>query len=222
MVRAGRAVHEVPLAQRSLFSFDDQQRLAGEHEEILLIVLAVVHGHRLAGRENSQVDPELREVRLALEPLEFAVVAAALEVDPRRIESVEDEPAFALGDESVLGGLERRLRDHQAADLRSSASSLKTTFSSVGENSRISAMPRLRNQLQRSSTSTSGAEAPEVTPTVSMPSSQRSSSSRLLSIKCAGNPADRATSTRRCEFELLAEPSTSSSCTCGRSSLTAR
>src|SRR4051812_11683352 len=102
MIRSGRAVHEVPLPQRTLFSFDDQQRLAGQHEEILLIVLAVVHRHWLGGPENSQVDPELREVGLAVEPLEFAGVAAALAVDPRRLASVEDEPALALRDEPVL------------------------------------------------------------------------------------------------------------------------
>jgi hypothetical protein len=112
MVRAWWAVHEVPLAQRSLFSFDDQQRLAGQHEEILLIVLAVVHRHRLAGRENSQVDPELGEVGLAVEPLEFAGVAAALAVDPRRLASVQDEPALAFRDEPVLGGLQRGIRNH--------------------------------------------------------------------------------------------------------------
>ena len=105
-------MHEVPGFQRPLLALDDQQRLAGEHEEILLIVLAVVHRHRLVGRENSQVDPELREVGLAVEPLEFAGVAAALAVDPRRLASVQDEPALPLRDESVLGGLQRRIRNH--------------------------------------------------------------------------------------------------------------
>ena len=46
-------------------------------------------------------------------------------------------------------------------------------------------------------------------PTVSAPSSQRSSISLSSSIRCAGTPAARATSTRRFEFDELREPITS-------------
>jgi hypothetical protein len=38
----GRAVHEVPLPERSLLAFDDQEPLAREHEEVLLLRLPVV------------------------------------------------------------------------------------------------------------------------------------------------------------------------------------
>jgi hypothetical protein len=67
VVRAGWAVHEIPLPQRPLLPLDDQERLAGEHEEVLLVDLPVVHPHQLAGAEHEQVDPNLGEVHLALE-----------------------------------------------------------------------------------------------------------------------------------------------------------
>ena len=72
-------MHEVPPAERALLALDDRKRLAGEHEEVLLVVLAVVHRHRLARAENGQVDPELLEVGCALEAraLELAEDAAA-------------------------------------------------------------------------------------------------------------------------------------------------
>jgi hypothetical protein len=60
-------MHEVPPAQRALLALDDQQRLPGEHEEVLLIGLPVVHRHRLTRSEGDEVDPQLRELRLTLE-----------------------------------------------------------------------------------------------------------------------------------------------------------
>ena len=60
-----------------------------------------------------------------------------------------------------------------------------------------------------SSTSTSGAEAPAVTPSVAMPSnsSQGISAARCTS-SALGQPARSATSTRRSELELLGAPTT--------------
>jgi hypothetical protein len=55
-------VHKVPLSQRTPLALDDEQRLAGEHEEVVLIGLPVIHRHRLAWREDVEADPELREV----------------------------------------------------------------------------------------------------------------------------------------------------------------
>jgi hypothetical protein len=69
----------------------------------------VVHRHRLARPENTEVDAELFEIGLALEPLELGEHASTLAVDPRRVAGVQDEPAFPLGEEPVLGLLERRL-----------------------------------------------------------------------------------------------------------------
>ena len=73
-------MHEVPPAERTLLALDDGECLASEHEEVLLVVLPVVHRHRLAGLENSQVDADLLEIRCALEAraLELAEHAAAL------------------------------------------------------------------------------------------------------------------------------------------------
>lgn len=56
VLRAGRAVDEVPLPQRPFLTLDDEQCLAGEHDEVLLILLPVVHGHRLAWPEYVQPD----------------------------------------------------------------------------------------------------------------------------------------------------------------------
>src|SRR6186997_1484331 len=115
VVDALRAMEEVPLAKRALLALDDGQRLAGEHEEILLVVLVVVHRHRLAGAEDGDVDPELLEIRRALEAcaLELAEKASALAVPPLGSARVEDEPALSFRDESVLGRNELRLGNHQ-------------------------------------------------------------------------------------------------------------
>ena len=48
-------------------ALDEQQALAGEHEEVLLRPLAVVVADRLARLEHVQVQPELLEAALALE-----------------------------------------------------------------------------------------------------------------------------------------------------------
>jgi hypothetical protein len=58
------------------------------------------------------------------------------------------------------------------------------------------------------STSHSGAEAPDVTPTVSRPSSHAASISVSSSIRWAGVPIAAATSTSRLEFDELSEPIT--------------
>ncbi len=114
VVRTGGAVDEIPLPQRPFLAFDDQERLACEHEEILLIGLPVVHGHRLAGPETGQVDPKLREVRLiTLEALELRADTATFAVPPRRLARIEDEPALSCGDEPVLGRLEWRFGNHR-------------------------------------------------------------------------------------------------------------
>ncbi len=51
---------------RSL-ALDDEHGLAREHEEVLLILLPVIAGHRLARLEHAEVDAELSKARLALE-----------------------------------------------------------------------------------------------------------------------------------------------------------
>ena len=107
-------MQEVPPAKRALLTLDDGQCLAGEHEEVLLVVLPVVHRHRLAGCENGEVDPELHEIGRALEAcaLELAEHAAPLAFPPLRLARVDDEPALPFRDEPVGGRHELRLGDH--------------------------------------------------------------------------------------------------------------
>ena len=100
---------EVPRLERPLLALDQQQALALEDEEVLLLVLAVVHARRLAGLKDADVDPELRELRLrALEARERAEVA----VEPARLLRVQHEPAFASRDEAAVTALEGSLGNH--------------------------------------------------------------------------------------------------------------
>ncbi len=104
MFRLGGAVHEVPLSEGALFALDDQQRLPGEHEEVLLVCLPVVHRHWLARRKGDEVDANLRKLGL---PLEGAECTSASSGTPTRVAGVEDEPAVTLRDEARVGLLQR-------------------------------------------------------------------------------------------------------------------
>src|ERR671923_2592504 len=100
MVRFGRAVDEVPLLQRPLLALDDEERLAGEYEEVLLIGFPVVHRVRLARLEHDEIDAELGEERLRLlvgPAGEKQGLAAAVAVDPARVARVQDEPSGTGG-----------------------------------------------------------------------------------------------------------------------------
>src|SRR6478672_10342961 len=61
MLSARRAVHEVPRPEGPLLTLDEQQALAGKHEEILLIRLAVVHRRRLTGLDHAEPEAEVRK-----------------------------------------------------------------------------------------------------------------------------------------------------------------
>ena len=80
----GGAVDEVPGPQAPFLTLDEEQALAREHEEVLLDVLAVVHAVRLAGSEDVDVDPELREPGRLL-ALEAHVPARLLALPPERL-----------------------------------------------------------------------------------------------------------------------------------------
>ena len=110
VLRPGRAVHEVPASERALLALDDQQRLAGEHEEVLLVGLPVVHRHRLARPEHEEVDADLPEVRLALER---QALPPSLAVTPACLAGIQDEPAFPDRHDPGLGLLERGLGNHR-------------------------------------------------------------------------------------------------------------
>ena len=42
MIRAGWAVHEIPRRERTFLAFDQEQALAGEDQEVLLVRFMVV------------------------------------------------------------------------------------------------------------------------------------------------------------------------------------
>ena len=58
---AGRTVDEVPGAQVPFLLLDDEEALAGEHEEVLLLRLGVVEAARLPRLEDVEAEAELRE-----------------------------------------------------------------------------------------------------------------------------------------------------------------
>jgi hypothetical protein len=100
-------MHEVPRAQLTLLAFDDQNCLACDDEEALLIGLPVVHRHRFARSEHERIDAELLEVPFAFEIIaEDADRPATVGVTPLGVAHVEDEPSFALRDEPVFGLLQ--------------------------------------------------------------------------------------------------------------------
>ena len=98
-----RAVEVVPLSKRPLGALDDQQGLAGHDQEALLVGLPVIHADRLARRKHEQIDPELREVHVALEGQPRA---ETLPGPPARLSRSEDEPALAGRDQPMFGGLQ--------------------------------------------------------------------------------------------------------------------
>jgi hypothetical protein len=108
----GGRVNEVPLLQRPLLTFDQQQAFAVEHQEVLLRVLAVVHAIRLARVEHLDVDPEVGESRIALED---DGGPERVVVPPARVTRVHDEPAVTFRDEPTLRLRKLRFLGH--ADL---------------------------------------------------------------------------------------------------------
>src|SRR6266536_749101 len=188
MARPGRAVHEVPLAERALLTFDDGQRLAGEHEEVLLICLPVVHRHRLAGRENGEVDPELQEIGRVLEAcaLELAEDAATLAFPPLRLARIEDESALPLRDKSVLGRHELRLRTHRPA----TAIRGPTSCAKLGEPRHLDQKPNIARRRWRGR---------------AWPGSRTATSSRAFADRAPSSATSSATSAS-VAAQLLADP----------------
>src|SRR5208337_4041621 len=86
----------------------------------------------------------------------------------------------------------------------------KRTFSGIISNSCTSPKPCPARYSTTSCTRCSGAEAPAVRATVFTSCNHRDWILLQSSIRCAGVPKLRATSTKRLELELLSEPTTSS------------
>ena len=137
-------MHEVPLTQRSLLTFYDRQRLARQHEEILLVGLAVIHRHRLAGTENGHVNSELQKISRALEACSFELTeeAATLAVPPLRLARVDDEPALSFRYKAVLCPHELRLRNHQSGHCQMHSAAVDPTRRSGVCESRNTGAPK--------------------------------------------------------------------------------
>ncbi len=83
---------ESPRPEVAFLPFHQQERLAREDEEVLLIGLAVVHTRRLPGLEDADVDADLAELCVGtFEPGERSERA----VLPARVAGIDDEPTVA-------------------------------------------------------------------------------------------------------------------------------
>jgi hypothetical protein len=80
------------LPQLPFLTFDEEQALAGEHEEVFLCLLGVVEPVRLAGEQHGDPNPELGELGVAR--LEHATRAEDVVIEPRRVAHVHDEPSL--------------------------------------------------------------------------------------------------------------------------------
>src|SRR6476620_3352798 len=98
--------------------------------------------------------------------------------------------------------------DARHAGLVTSRGRRKLTFSLATSTSPSSSKPNDASPRRTSATSSSGVEAPAVTPTVSWPASSSGSIPLSPSISSAVAPCRWATSTRRIAFELASEPIT--------------
>ena len=117
VARAGRTVDEVPGAKVPFLLLDDEEALAGENEEILLLGLGVIQAARLPLLEDVEAEAELREEDLlqlrALAQrwtvcLEGAAPAEVGIPHPGRVGGVQDEPAVIGGNEAGRGFSEGR------------------------------------------------------------------------------------------------------------------
>src|SRR6266550_2533478 len=91
-------MEEVPGSEESLLALDEQPALTGQNQEGLLIRLGVVNA-ALAGLEDGDIDPELRELdrRLAVLVGEPTCSAPRLRREPLGIAHVDDKPTLRDG-----------------------------------------------------------------------------------------------------------------------------
>ena len=86
-----------------LFAFEDEDALARDHEEVLLIRFAVVHAVRLARWSTSTWKPTSGN---SASPSSTAVSTERVASPPEDVARVDHEPALALGQEPRLGLLQ--------------------------------------------------------------------------------------------------------------------
>src|SRR4029078_8495417 len=111
-----RTVDEIPGTEEPLFTLDEEPALPGKDEEVLVQRLRVVEAVRLARVHYGDVDAELAERKLVR--LEHRPRAERLRHPPLGISDVDDEPAFARGNEAGAGIRERCSRHRPSLCVR--------------------------------------------------------------------------------------------------------
>src|SRR5215210_7837430 len=144
-----RAVDEVPSLQVPLLALDHEDALAREHEKVLLVPLAVIAAARLAGLEDGDRVPDLRERDCVT--LDDARRAEDVVVDPGRVAHVDDEPAVGGGGQAVLGLLEPRLVQVTGSTCRRSSCRGRCSWRAGRGHRRASRPSRRASDARRSS-----------------------------------------------------------------------
>src|SRR6478735_803509 len=101
MLRAGRAVDEIPPVKPPLLAFDDCDAFAAEHEEVLLLGLPVVGRSHLACTSDAKRHPKHWKERLGLVRIpagQWQAPTLLRLIGPARRAYVEHEPADGLRD----------------------------------------------------------------------------------------------------------------------------
>ena len=101
---------EVPRPEKALLAFDEQEAVAGEDEEVLLGVLAVVHAVRLTRPEDPDAEAEFLEAVIGV--LEAAVAAEDGVFVPAGSARVDDEATTTFGDKTRVAFGQLCLGDH--------------------------------------------------------------------------------------------------------------
>src|SRR5579862_6053721 len=155
--RAGWTVKVVPRAQLHLMPLDDEQALAAQDEEALLIVLTVVHRHRLARLQHREVDAELGK---ALAVLVELARRAELILLPARLAHAAHPPAHATN--SSLNGTATPGPNFAYAARASWSSSVDAPWRAASGSGGYDARPP-PTRLPTASTSAGSSPAPTIT-----------------------------------------------------------
>jgi hypothetical protein len=107
---SGGQCTEVPRLERPLLALDQQQAIAREDEEVLLVGLTVIPPARLSRLEHGQDEADVGEGCVVA--LEDAGGSESLVRHPRPVPDVDDEPAVAHGREAGVQLFKARFLDH--------------------------------------------------------------------------------------------------------------
>src|SRR5207247_9622046 len=102
VVGVGRAVEVVPRLHEPLLALDEEDALACDDQETLLIRLAVVHARGLARPEDADVEADLVETEIGA-LAQPGIDAHFVRIAPDRLARIDDVPAVAVRDQPVLG-----------------------------------------------------------------------------------------------------------------------